>query len=279
MNARVPQAVDFLVECAVLHRVLCTLPEGDLTRKTQFKGWSIDAILRHLHVWNDMATCALADAPAFAEFRAGLERSVARIGLRGFEDNRLGPAMRGRRLVAAWWEGCDRVASAYLDADPRARVPWIGCDVSVTSAVSARQMETWAHGQAIFDLLGLERSDGDRLRNVAHLGVATLPWSFEVRGLAVPAAAVHVRLRAPSGAVWEWHAGAGDNSIAGSATEFCQVVTQTRNVADTALEVRGDLASRWMAIAQCFAGPPEQPPGPGSRFRARRSEPIEEPSS
>jgi len=57
------------------------------------------------------------------------------------------------------------------------------------------------------------------------------------------------------------------NRIEGPATAFCQVVTQTRNVADTDLEVEGDTAKRWKSIAQCFAGPPEQAPLPGTRFR------------
>lgn len=47
--------------------------------------------------------------------------------------------------------------------------------------------------------------------------------------------------------------------------EFCQVVTQVRNIADTRLSVTGDIAQRWMAIAQCFAGPPENPPEAGTR--------------
>jgi hypothetical protein len=55
--------------------------------------------------------------------------------------------------------------------------------------------------------------------------------------------------------------------VEGSASEFCQVVTQVRNVADTRLRVSGETARRWMAIAQCFAGGPETPPAPGTRFR------------
>jgi uncharacterized protein (TIGR03084 family) len=274
MSERMPQATDFLEECAALHDVLQTLPEGDFARTTQFKDWTLDAILRHLHVWNDAAAIAFAwlDRQAFMDFRAALEAHMTRGGLRAFEQARLGPAMQGQRLLAAWWEGCGRVAAAYRDADPRARVPWVGPDMSVTSAITARQMETWAHGQAIFDLLGVQRVDGDRVRNVAHLGVATFGWSFANRGLPVPAATVHVRLQAPSGAVWEWNAGASGNFVAGAATEFCQVVAQTRNVADTSLEIRGDLALHWMMIAQCFAGPPEDPPAPGTRFRVGERE-------
>jgi len=57
--------------------------------------------------------------------------------------------------------------------------------------------------------------------------------------------------------------------VAGDATEFCQVVTQTRNVADTRLDVKGETAVRWMAMAQCFAGPPEDPPEPGTRHTVK----------
>ena len=73
-----------------------------------------------------------------------------------------------------------------------------------------------------------------------------------------------LRLTAPSGAVWEFGEDAG-NVIEGLAAEFAQVVTQTRNIADTALKVSGPVAERWMATAQCFAGPPEVPPAKGVR--------------
>ena len=53
--------------------------------------------------------------------------------------------------------------------------------------------------------------------------------------------------------------------VEGSAVEFCQVVTQGRNIRDTRLTVKGEGAVRWMAIAQCFAGAPKDPPAPGER--------------
>ena len=56
-----------------------------------------------------------------------------------------------------------------------------------------------------------------------------------------------------------------ESLIEGDAVEFCQVVTQTRNIADTGLKATGEAAAKWMAIAQCFAGPPEEPPAPGAR--------------
>ena len=50
------------------------------------------------------------------------------------------------------------------------------------------------------------------------------------------------------------------------AVEFAQVVTQTRNIADTSLEVNGEVAREWMSIAQCFAGRKVMPPEVGTRF-------------
>jgi hypothetical protein len=69
--------------------------------------------------------------------------------------------------------------------------------------------------------------------------------------------------------LWEWHQPDGPERIEGSAVDFCRVVTQTRNVADTTLRIHGAIAQQWMAIAQCFAGPAHDPPLPGTRFLQR----------
>jgi uncharacterized protein (TIGR03084 family) len=130
---------------------------------------------------------------------------------------------------------------------------------------TARQMETWAHGQEIFDLLKIERKHTDRIKNIAVIGIKTFGWTFVNRGLEVPGDIPYVRLTAPSGAIWEWNEPDEHNRIEGSAVAFCHVVTQGRNIADVNLTVVGDTAERWMAIAQCFAGGPEDPPKPGER--------------
>ena len=98
------------------------------------------------------------------------------------------------------------------------------------------------------------------------MGVNTFGWTFRNRGWEVPAEPPYLRLTAPSGDVWEWNDAGSADRIEGRAVEFCQVVTQVRNIADTGLKTSGEAARRWMSVAQCFAGPPEDPPPPGSRF-------------
>jgi len=112
----------------------------------------------------------------------------------------------------------------------------------------------------------VRRIESDRIRNIAVMGVNTFAWSFSNRGLAVPPNRPALNLQAPSGADWEWPSVPEAGRIEGSAVEFCRVVTQTRNIADTDLVLTGKVAREWMSIAQCFAGPPEDPPAPGTRF-------------
>lgn len=259
------QAYDFRDESDAIHALLSPLDEEALTTVTQFKEWTINDVLAHLHHFNHLAVLALTDEEAFLPQRDALLKAwAAGTTVREATDQALNN-VSGRALLDLWHGYYLEMTEIFAAEDPKRRVKWFGPDMSVISSITARLMETWAHGQSLFDILGRERQDTDRIRNVAVIGVNTFGWTFLNRGEEVPAAPPHVRLTGPSGAVWEWNEPDADNRVEGKATEFCQVVTQTRNVADTDLQVTGEAATRWMAMAQCFAGRPEDPPAPGSR--------------
>ncbi len=258
------QAQDFVAECDALATVLQDLPEADWDRATQFKGWTINDVVVHLHFWNRAADMSLTDPE---RFQVALARTMQGMqsGMRAFENNEI--VARGHALFADWQALYRDMGVRWAGLDPKTRVKWAGPDMSVRSSITARQMETWAHGQEVYDLLGLERADTERIRNVVVLGVNTFGWLHRVHGLEIPAQVPVLRLTAPSGAVWEYGEDA-ENVIEGAATEFAQVVTQTRNIADTSLTVTGPVAQAWMDKAQCFAGPPETPPAKGARHVA-----------
>jgi uncharacterized protein (TIGR03084 family) len=259
------QAQDFLDESKALAALLEPLANADFATTTQFKGWTIDNILRHLHVWNIAADQSLTDEAAFAGFLQQMMAGVRGGRLPDFEARYL-DGLSGQALLAAWIGHAEKTADHFAAADPKARLKWVGPEMSALSSITARLMETWAHAQAIYDVLGAERIDTDRIGNIVRLGVNTWGWTWKNRRVEPPGPMPRLRLTAPSGAIWEY--GEGEDSIEGSATEFCQVVTQCRNVSDTALKVSGPIAQRWMAMAQCFAGPPQDPPAPGVRFMA-----------
>jgi uncharacterized protein (TIGR03084 family) len=263
------QAVDFQAESDELCALLERLTDHDWQRATQFKHWTINDVIAHLHFFNYAADVALRDSDAFASLMRQLTAATRQGTLHlAFTHEWLGGA-RNRDLMHKWSDFYQEMTHHFIIADPRKRVPWAGPTMSVRSSITARLMETWAHGQAVYDLLGEMRRETDRIKNIAVLGMNTFSWSFTNRGMEVPENLPRVRLFAPPGAVWEWGQADQASRIEGTAAEFCQVVTQVRNIADTALNVVGPTAAAWMSIAQCFAGPPEDPPPPGTRFRQR----------
>jgi uncharacterized protein (TIGR03084 family) len=245
--------------------MLAPLSDAEFETPTQFKHWTINNIIRHLHVWNIAADLALSDEAAFGEFVAKMMAGVRGGRLPDFEAEYL-EGLFGHALVAAWTTQYRAMTPRFAAADPKHRVKWVGPDMSVISSITARLMETWSHGQAIYDVLGVQRIDTDRIGNIVRLGVNTYGFTWNNRRVEPPGPMPRLRVTAPSGTIWEY--GEGADLIEGKAAEFCQVVTQCRNIADTSLEVTGAVAHQWMAVAQCFAGPPQDPPAPGVRRMA-----------
>jgi len=263
------QIVDLRAEADEFDRLLAGLEDDDWRRATLFKGWTIADIVQHLHTGDQMGFASATSDAAFAALVAKIQARRA-TGLSRLEETRQRLAgLTGRALHERWratlCELCDALAAKPVDA----RLKWAGPDMGVRMFTTARQMEIWSHGQAIYDLMGMERpAASPRLRNIAEIGVRTFGWTFRVHGLSVPLTVPRVRLDAPGGETWEWNAECATDSVSGDAVAFCQAVTQTRNVADTSLAVDGDVAKHWMSIAQCFAGPPETPPAKGARHAA-----------
>jgi len=258
------QADDFFRECQAVEALVEPLSETDYARNTGFKSWTINQILRHLHVWNHAAQLSLTDEAGFRAWMDDATQSIGGGSMPDFEKNWLDGASGGS-LFDTWRETYPAVAASFAEADPSQRVPWVGPSMSARSSITARLMETWAHSQAIYDELGIERVSGDHIRNIVVLGFNTYGWTFANRRMEIPEPRPQLVLTAPSGEIWTYGEDAGDERIEGAAEQFCQVVTQTRNIADTELVVSGSNAREWMRIAQCFAGPPNDPPKPGER--------------
>lgn len=259
------QAIDFRDESDSLYALLADTDESRFDEKTQFKDWTLNDVLGHLHMWNYAADLSLVNEAKFVDLLGQVMGSANAGGMRGFEAE-WRDGKNGKALLEDWRNFYTEMADRFKDADPKQRLKWAGPDMSVRSSITARLMETWAHGQEVFDHLGVKRQEADRIKNVVVIGMNTFGWTFVNRKMDVPTDVPYVRLTAPSGDIWEWNDPTDANKVEGKAEEFCQVVTQVRNIKDTNLTVVGNTANQWMSIAQCFAGPPEEPPAPGSRF-------------
>lgn len=249
------QAIDLREEGDALHEFLLTLEESDWSRPTPFKGMTPHLVITHLYQFDRASLLALEEPEDYQAVAWDLVTEVAK------ECGPLAPA----ELRTRWYSCLQELCEGLGACEPQRRLTWFGPDMGVRMFTTARQMETWAHGQDIYDLMRVHRTNTDRIKNIAHLGAKTYFWTFTHHGKEVPGPEPYIKLTAPSGAIWEWNEPNDDNCVKGSAVEFCHVVSQGRNIADTKLTVVGEPATQWMAIAQCFAGPPTDPPKPGER--------------
>ncbi|HTU74836.1 MAG TPA: TIGR03084 family metal-binding protein [Trebonia sp.] len=293
-------ADDLAGETAGLLPLLARLGEADWDAPTPAAGWSIRDQVTHLAFFDDTSLVSIRDRAAFIAGREELRSLGDR-----FPDV---IAEQHRHLPGGYcleWLASSRAAlvRAYKEADHAVRLPWYGPDFSVAASITGRLMETWAHGQDIADCLGVVRPPTGRLRHVADIGIRALPFSFASRGLPVPREPVYVELAAPpppagtpggsggspsragtaggSGGppAWTWGPPDAANRVTGDALDFCLVVTQRRNVADTGLTVTGDVAAAWIAVAQAFAGRPTDPRPPAAAGPAAGSRPPDGPGS
>lgn len=255
---------DLADEHRALDDVVAPLDDDQWKHATASPGWSVADQIGHLTYFDHAAATAISDPDAFDTMKQALVESV----LSGSsEQYTLGSyrQMEPTELLDAWRSHRDALLAAASQLADGDRVPWYGPSMGAKSFLTARLMETWAHGQDIVDATGAVRPATDRLRHIAQLGVITRGWSYVNRGEAIPPGGVRVVLRGPTGEVWTYGADDADSDVSGPAEDFCLVVTQRRNVADTDLVIRGELARDWLEKAQAFAGPPTDAPPPSRR--------------
>ena len=259
------QANDFYNESKDLYKILINLPIKELETKTLFKDWTFNNIIRHLHVWNYASNLSLLGGSEWENFSINVNEYIkSGKGLREFESFFLN-SLEGKSLLEVWKNFYQVVFKNFKDENPKRRVKWVGPDMSVISSISARHMETWAHGQAVYDSLNIKRNNTDRIINIVIIGNNTFKWSYLVNNYKVPLEAPFLKLVSPSGKIWKFNNPKNSNRIEGLAEDFCKVVTQVRNIKDVNLKLEGSIANQWMSIAQCFAGKAEKPSKPGIR--------------
>ena len=255
---------DLAAELADLDSLVATLVDAAWLTPTPAAGWDVRDSISHLAGSDAAALLAVVDPAGFSarlpEIAADPDAWVQR-------DVELGRALRPRDVLAWWRAGRTALLEAFSDLDPTSRIPWFGPPMGPASFMTARLMETWAHGEDVADALGVRRARTRRLRHVADLGVRTRGFAYAVHGRSAPDDDVRVELVAPDGAGWTWGPVGAENRVTASAEDFCLLVTQRRHREDVDVRATGQVAVEWLTIAQAFAGPPGEGRPPRRRER------------
>jgi uncharacterized protein (TIGR03084 family) len=255
---------DLLAEQVVLDAVVSGLAVEQWAAPTPSPGWTVADQIGHLAYFDEAAALAITDPEGFRDSVEALYEAAAAEG--GSDNFTLGAfrSLPPARKIEAWRDNRTRLAGASATLADGARVVWYGPSMGAKSFLTARLMEVWAHGNDVVEAVGATRPATDRLRHIARLGYITRGWSYAVRGEKAPAGEVRLVLAGPSGQSWTWGPEDADDTVSGSAEDFCLVVTQRRNLDDTGLQA-GELGRHWLLRAQAFAGPPSDVPAARNR--------------
>ncbi len=253
-------AADLVAEQEALDLIVRRLTDDQWDLDTPSPRWTVGDQIGHLAYFDGTAAMAIVGPDGFKQLIDDLMTAAGR-GDEGVDEFTLGGfrAMSPADKLEAWRVNRRTLSDAAATLANDTRVPWYGPSMGSKSFLTARLMEAWAHGQDVVDAVGATRPATDRLRHIAQLGYITRKWAYINRRIDMPEGDVRVELVGPSGDRWDWGA-ADDASVVGDALDFCLVVTQRRNVADTNLVVTGERALDWMTKAQTFAGPPTDGP-------------------
>ena len=244
---------DLAAEGDRLEGIVSGLTEDAWRTPTPAVGWDVAAQVAHLAWTDEVAVFAATDKEKWEEV------VVHAIGdPDGFADSAAlaGATADPGDILGRWRTARESLRETLRSFPAGQRLPWFGPPMSPTSMATARFMETWAHSLDVAEALGVPPEPSDRIRHVAHLGVRTRNFAFGVHGLEPPAEEFGVTLVSPSEEVWSWGPEDADQTVTGSAYDFCLLVTRRRHRADTDLVAFGADADRWLDIAQAFAGPP-----------------------
>jgi uncharacterized protein (TIGR03084 family) len=253
MIASMQRLVDDLrEEHESLDNVVARVGELQWRLATPSPGWNVADQIAHLTYFDEAAATAMLDPDRFRAERDMLFAHASEVGI---DQYTLAPLrlLEAHQLLERW-RAARRVLEGAADGlDENARVEWFGPSMGAKSFLSARLMETWAHGTDVVDALSAFRPPTERLVHVAQLGYNTRRWSYQVRGETMPEGDIRLELQSPTGVAWAWGPDSADDTVSGRAEEFCLVVTQRRHVEDTSLKA-DSLGAEWLARAQAFAG-------------------------
>lgn len=235
---------DLAAEQDRLEQLLAGLSDTEWGSPSAAPGWTVTDVVLHL-AQTEEAVVASADGTDLHALGQGANL-----------DQRMDWKVRAERTdpaaVFERWRAARRAALSTLQgADPQQLMPWAEDGLKPRTLATTRLAEHWAHGLDITAPLGIPFPDTDRLRHIAWLGHATLPFAFALAGQ--PARVVRCELVGPDGTVWTFGPDDADSAITGAAGAFCRVGAQRLPPADSGLRTSGPHGDAALHVLRNYA--------------------------
>jgi uncharacterized protein (TIGR03084 family) len=240
---------DLVAEQDRLEAILDELDGDAWLSPSAAPGWSVADVVLHLAQTEEAVVATLDASDAAAAdgiWRTG--ESVDVIAARLVTTDQATP----EAIFDRWRRARRAAVDALRAADPGRRYSWAAAPLKPRTLATTRLAEHWAHGLDVTDPLGIPFPDTERLRHIAWLGHATLPYAFALAG--EEAHDVFCTLTAPDGTTWHLGPPDADSTVSGRAGAFCRVGARRLTPEASGLQTSGPYAVAALRVVRNYAG-------------------------
>jgi uncharacterized protein (TIGR03084 family) len=239
---------DLVAEQERLEAILAGLSQEQWLTESAAPGWTVADVVLHLaHGEESVLATTSAGAPPSGVTSGIVPGDVDGAMNRLVEQERTTPEATFDR-----WRAARRAAvDALRAADPAVPVVWVAMTLKPRTLATTRLAEHWAHALDVATPLGVPLPDTDRLRHVAWLAHATLPYAFAVAG--EPVHPVFCELTGPDGSTWRFGPPDAESTITGDAGVFCRVGARRLAPEDSGLVTTGPHGAAALRVVRTYA--------------------------
>ncbi len=232
---------NLVAEQQFLDQYLQSIPIRNWGLKTSYKNWDITAHVSYLAAIEDLTFNALKkNGTEFNKYKGPK-------GLEKFEKEAIkkGSTMRPQDVIEWWRMSRASVIEVLAKSPPGRKINWWKSELDHRSFATTKLAETWAHSIDIYEITKKDYSDTVRIEHVALFGWLNLEATSKQNK--IKAKELRVELIGPEYRAWQFGNENSEDSIKGSASDWCRLVTgRLPKGAKPTLTAEGDFAQKFL---------------------------------
>ena len=209
---------NLVAEQQLLDQYLQSIPVRNWNTKTTYKNWNITAHVSYLSAIEDLAFNALKKKGTdFSKYRGPK-------GLEKFEKEAInkGKDMRPQDVIEWWRSSRASVIEVLAKNSPGKKLNWWKQDIDSKTFAVIKLAEIWAHSLDVYESMKKDYEDTVRIEHVALYGWLNAENISKFNK--VKNQDLRVELIGPEYKAWQFGDEKAENSIKGSASDWCRLV-------------------------------------------------------
>ena len=213
--------------------------------KTTFKNWDITAHVSYLSAMEDLGYNALKKKGSDFNKYKGPK------GLEKFEKEAIakGKDMRPQDVIEWWRISRASVIETLAKCSPGKKLTWWKNEIDCRTFAVTKLAETWAHSLDVYESMNKDYEDTVRIEHVALYGWLNAEHATKMNKSKFED--LRIELIGPEYKAWQFGDENAENSIKGSASDWCRVVTgRTSKGFKPTLSTEGVFAPKFLKFNQ-----------------------------